>query len=205
VAAAPEPHSVPILGLTGAIAAGKSEALAALERQGAATLSADAVVHELLGTGQVRDLLVGRWGSEIAPDGEIDRARVGAIVFADPEQLAWLEAALHPHVGQRIVAWRDGLDPATPVAVIEVPLLFETDMEGVFDATIVVVAPDGIRADRHHARGLGELEGRSARQLSQDEKAARATYVVTNDAGLDELERRLAEVVSDFTAARGGR
>jgi dephospho-CoA kinase len=205
VAAAPEPHTVPILGLTGAIAAGKSEALAALERQGAATLSADAVVHELLGDERVRDLLVGRWGAEVAPDGKVDRARVGAIVFADPEQLAWLEATLHPLVGERIVAWRNGLDPNTPLAVIEVPLLFETDMEAVFDGTIVIVAPDGLRADRHHARGLGELEGRSERQLSQDEKAARATYVVRNDGGLDELEHRLAEVVGDFTAAREGR
>jgi dephospho-CoA kinase len=205
VGAAPSPSQVPLLGLTGAVAAGKSEALSALARRGAATLSTDAVVHELLGTERVRDLLAGRWGAEVAPDGEIDRARVGAIVFERPEELQWLESVLHPLVGERVLAWREELDPTTPLAVIEVPLLFETGMEDLFDATVCVVAPDAVRAERAGARGTGELAGRSARQLSQEEKAARATYVLRNDGGLDELEGRVGELIDDFLAVHAGR
>jgi dephospho-CoA kinase len=193
----------PVVGLTGAIAAGKSEALAALDRLGAATLSADAVVHELLGTDRVRDALVERWGAQVAPSGTVDRGRVGALVFERPEELRWLEGTLHPLVGERIVSWRDGLDDGTPLAVVEVPLLFETGMEDAFDATIAIVAPDTVRAERAGARGTAELEGREGRQLPQDEKARRATYVVANDAGLDQLERELSRVMDEL--ADGGR
>lgn len=205
MAAAPPDQRTVVLGLTGAIAAGKSEALAAFERQGAATLSSDAVVHDLLGTERVRDLLVGRWGAEVAPDGEIDRARVGAIVFERPEELAWLEATLHPLVGERIVAWRQGLDPDVRVAVIEVPLLFETDLDDVFDATVSVVAPDPVRAERAGARGTLDLENRERRQLPQEEKARRATYVIENDDGLDRLEERVGGLIAELTAAEDDR
>jgi dephospho-CoA kinase len=201
VAAAPERTTV--LGLTGAIAAGKSEALAAFERAGAATLSSDAVVHELLGTERVRDLLVGRWGAEVAPRGEVDRVRVGSIVFERPEELGWLEATLHPLVGEQMVAWRRGLDPAVRVAAIEVPLLFETDLDSVFDATVCVVAPDPLRAERAGARGTLDLESRERRQLSQEEKARRATYVIRNDAGLEQLEERIGALVAELSASEG--
>lgn len=193
---------IQVVGLTGGVAAGKSEALAALARLGAATLSADAVVHELLGTESVRDALVERWGDELAPGGTVDRERVAAIVFRSPDELGWLERTLHPLVGERIAAWRDGLRDDTPLAVVEVPLLFETGMEGAFDATISVVAPDEVRAERAGVRGTLELEGREQRQLSQAEKAQRATYVVTNGAGLDGLERELARVVDELGAGR---
>ena len=190
----------PVIGLTGAVAAGKSEALAALGRLGAETMSADAVVHELLGTERVRDLLVGRWGEEVAPDSQIDRARVGAIVFERPDELAWLEQALHPLVAERMSAWRAELPAGTRAAVVEVPLLFETDLEDAFDATVAVVADEQTRIERAGARGLEELEGRSRRQLSQEEKAARATYVVANDGTLAELEAGLAEVLERIEA-----
>jgi dephospho-CoA kinase len=201
VAAAPEPDRIPVVGLTGAIAAGKSEALDAFARHGAEVLSTDAVVHELLATERVRDLLAARWGGEVAPDGEIDRARVGAIVFERPEELAWLEATLHPLVGERILAWRQTLDPATPLAVIEVPLLFEADLESVFDATVAVTAADDVRVERAGARGTLDLEQRAGRQLSQEEKAARATYVIENDGSLDHLDRRVEHLVAEVVGA----
>lgn len=195
MAAARESSAVPFFGLTGAIAAGKSEALAALARLGAATLSADAVVHELLGSPEVRDLLVERWGPEVAPDGEVDRARVGEIVFSDPSELEWLESVLHPRVQERIAVWREGLDSQTPLAVVEVPLLFETGMEAAFDETICVIAADGLRAQRAGARGTSELESRAGRQLSQEEKARRAAHVITNEGSIAELERALAALM----------
>src|SRR5215475_12312227 len=93
------------IGLTGGIAAGKSEALAAFSRLGAATLSSDAVVHELLESEPLVGRLTERWGPEVAPGGTVDRNRIGEIVFADPEQLTWLEQQIHPLVGERIGGW----------------------------------------------------------------------------------------------------
>ncbi len=195
-------RQIPVVGLTGAIAAGKSVALAALERLGAATLSADAVVHDLLGSERVRDLLVGRWGAEIAPGGEVDRDRVGAIVFADPDELAWLESTLHPLVGEEIADWVGGLDEGTQLAAVEVPLLFEAGIEDAFDATIAIVASNGVRVERAGARGTSELEARAGRQLSQPEKAARATHVVSNDGDLAALEQALRRIWPELVAAR---
>jgi dephospho-CoA kinase len=191
----------PFIGLTGAVAAGKSEALAALARLGAATLESDAIVRELLGTERVRDLLVARWGEEVAPDGVVDRERVGAIVFERPDQLAWLEAVLHPLVGERVVAWRDGLTGDPPAAVVEVPLLFETGLEKIFDATISVVAPDEVRAERAAARGTTAFDERVSRQLPQSEKAARATHVVRNDGSIEDLEAELARLLPQIAGA----
>jgi dephospho-CoA kinase len=192
--------AAPFIGLTGAIAAGKSEALAALGRLGAATLSSDAVVHELLSSERVRELLVERWGAEVAPGGEVDRARVGAIVFDQPDELAWLESALHPLVGERIAAWRASLPDDVPLAVVEIPLLFETGLESSFDATIAIVAEDATRVERAGERGTDALEGRAARQLSQDQKAARATYVVHNDGAVADLEAALEALLAEIVA-----
>jgi dephospho-CoA kinase len=194
-------RQTPVVGLTGAIASGKSEALAALDRLGAQTLSADAVVHELLATERVRQLLAERWGDDVIADGEIDRVRVAKIVFERPEELRWLESTLHPLVGERIVAWRDALDTETPLAVIEVPLLFETNMESAFDATIVVIANDDLRAERAGARGTSDLEAREGQQLSQREKAERATFTVDNEGTVDDLERALAKIFDTLVGA----
>jgi dephospho-CoA kinase len=197
----PQPAFV---GLTGAVAAGKSEALAAFGRLGAATLSSDAVTHELLGTSAVRGQLVERWGDTVLADGGVDRARVGAIVFERPDELAWLESVLHPLVGERVVEWRQSLPAETSVAVVEVPLLFEAGMEGAFDATVCVVADDSVRATRAGDRGTELLEGRSDRQLSQDEKAGRATYVIANDGSLAELEDQVARLMPSLSALAPG-
>jgi dephospho-CoA kinase len=189
------------IGLTGGIGAGKSEALAAFERLGAATLSTDLVAHELLDADEVRELLVERWGDEVAPGGRVDRNRVAELVFGKPDELAWLESVTHPRVGAAVLEWRQGLGPDREVAVVEVPLLFEAAMEGAFDATVAVVADDEIRDRRLRERGQPGLEGREARQLDQDEKAARADHVVRNDGTLEELEMRLAEVLEEIGAS----
>jgi dephospho-CoA kinase len=189
------------VGLTGGIAAGKSEALAAFGRLGAAVLSTDAVVHELLDEPEVRARLVKRWGEEVVADGGIDRGRVGAIVFERPAELAWLEAVLHPLVGERVTRWRQSLTDDTRLAVVEVPLLFETGMESAFDATVCVVAPDPTRSARSSERGTALLERRDGRQLSQEEKAELATYVIENNGSLPELEARIARLLPQLVAA----
>jgi dephospho-CoA kinase len=188
----------PFVGLTGGIGAGKSEALAALERLGAATLSTDAVVHELYGTDDVRDAVVGRWGPEMAPGGTVDRAAVARAAFASAGERAWLEGMLWPRVGERIQAFREARGDA-PALVIEVPLLFESGMDAAFDATIAVVADEAVRAERAGARGHEAVDERTARQLTQEAKAARATYVVSNSGTLEELERSLSDVLARLT------
>lgn len=184
------------IGLTGGIAAGKSEALAAFERLGAATLSSDAVVHELLESEQLKRILVERWGPEVAPPEGVDRARIGGIVFADPAELAWLESQVHPLVGARTAEWLESLPAETEVAVVEVPLLFEGGREQIFDTTVAVVAGEELRRQRAAARGHTLVDEREARQLPQDEKAARAEHVVVNDGSLEELERDLSALLA---------
>lgn len=183
------------IGLTGGIAAGKSEALAAFARLGAATLSSDAVVHELLESEPLRGRLVERWGPGVAPEGRVDRRRIGEIVFADPEQLTWLEEQIHPLVAERTAAWLRSLSGEAEVAVVEVPLLFEGGRPQVFDTTVAVVAGEEVRRARAEARGQALVDEREARQLSQAEKAARADYVIENDGSVEDLERALSALI----------
>jgi dephospho-CoA kinase len=184
------------IGLTGGIAAGKSEALAAFERLGAATISSDAVVHELLDSTRLQERLTERWGEDVAPDGVVDRDRVGEIVFAQPEELSWLESQIHPLVGERIGGWLASLPSKVEVAVVEVPLLFESGMDGVFDTTVAVVAADPLRRARAEARGHALVGEREARQLDQEEKAARAEHVIENNGSIDDLEAKLSSLVA---------
>jgi dephospho-CoA kinase len=198
---------VPFIGLTGGIGAGKSTALEALERLGAAVLSTDRVVHDLYGDGDVVGEVSQRFGASVAPGGVVDRAEVARRAFATPEDRGWLEQMLWPRVGARIHEWRRDLDHAsTPprAAIVEVPLLFEAGMQGEFDATIAVVADESVREQRAGARGHQALAERSARQLTQQEKAERATYVVSNEGSIDELESKLSAVLDMLDRLTGG-
>ena len=155
---------VPFVGLTGGLGAGKSEALRALGELGAATLSTDAVVHELLASDELRDVVVDRLGPEVAPKDMLDRSLIAERVFGDEEARAWLEGELWPRVGQRVADWKqevEALDPAPPAAVVEVPLLFESGMEAAFDATIAVVA------DERCARSAPARAGTSGRRAGR--------------------------------------
>lgn len=195
---------VPFVGLTGGLGAGKSTALDVLRRLGAATLSTDAVVHELYASPELRDAVVARWGREVAPDGVVDRAAVAARAFAAPEERAWLEGEVWPRVGARVAAWRDQVsarEPPPPAAVVETPLLFEAGMEGIYDATVAVVADEQVRAQRAAARGHVSVDERAARHLSQEEKARRATYTVTNSGTIEELERELSGVLARLNSS----
>ena len=191
------------VGLTGGIGSGKSEALAVFERLGVPTLSTDAVVHDLLVAPEVRDLLRDRWGDRVLTDGEVDRAAVATIVFGRPEELAWLEGTLFPRVGERMSAWRTGLQGRHDVAVVEVPLLFEAGIEGAFDATIAVLADEALREERAAARGHEGVEGRTGRQLSQDEKADRADHVIRNDGTISDLEAAVRDVLAELRGKVG--
>jgi dephospho-CoA kinase len=190
---------VPFVGLTGGLGAGKSEALRALGELGAATLSTDAVVHELLASDELRGIVAERLGEEVARDGQLDRALIAERVFADEEARAWLEGELWPRVGRRVAEWKqevDALDPPPRAAVVEVPLLFESGMEQAFDATIAVVADEAVRAERAGARGHAAVVERTGRQLTQEEKAGRADYEIRNEGSLEELREKLSRVLA---------
>jgi dephospho-CoA kinase len=195
---------VPFVGLTGGLGAGKSEALRALGELGAATLSTDAVVHELLDTDELRDALVERLGPEMAPGGRVDRSAVAERAFGEQEHRDWLEGLLWPRVGERVMSWRAEVDAAEPrpvAAVVEVPLLFEAGMENAFDHTLAVIAEESVREERAGARGHTAVASRAGRQLPQAEKAERADFVVRNDGSLDELKESLTSFLGTIGTA----
>jgi dephospho-CoA kinase len=185
--------------LTGGLGAGKSTALQALAGLGAATISTDAIVHELYETDrQVRAAVVERFGPEVAPDGRVDRPAIARLAFATPEDRAWLEGLLWPKVADRVAAWREEAarrEPPPRAAVVETPLLFEAGMERIYDATIAIVADEAVRRERAAARGHAAVDERAARQLPQEEKAARATYVVANSGSVRDLTLALGRVL----------
>ena len=194
--------AVPFVGLTGGMGAGKSTALAALKRLGAAVLSSDAVVHELYKDERLHAALVERWGAEVAPGGVVDRSAVAARAFARADDRAWLEGLLWPRVGARVAQWLEEVradapsnNPPPRAAVVEVPLLFEAGLDKLYDATIAVVSDESVRRARAAERGHALADERAARQLSQDEKARRATFVVRNDGTEEELEQGLSAVL----------
>jgi dephospho-CoA kinase len=190
--------AVPFVGLTGGMGSGKSTALEALRRLGAEVISSDAIVHELYEGEQLRDAVVARFGAEVAPDGVVDRAAVARHAFATAEDRAWLEGQVWPLVGARVASWLERARASSPVpraAVVEVPLLFEAGLDQLYDATIAVVSEESVRRGRAADRGHALVDERAARQLSQEEKARRATFTVRNDGSVEDLERELSAVL----------
>ena len=192
--------------ITGGIGAGKSEALRAFARHGAATISSDEIVHRLLREDpEVKRAILERLGEGVlGPDGELDRRRIAAVVFADPQELAWLEALLHPRVVLAYMRWREGLaaraDPPA-LCVTEVPLLYETGGEARFDAVVAVTASPAIRTRRAIRR---QMEERQQRLLPDEEKLRRADFTYVNDGTLEELDAFVAGVCATLSTTRSG-
>jgi dephospho-CoA kinase len=186
--------------ITGGIGAGKSEALAAFRRHGAATVSSDEIVHELLRREDVKRAVVERLGNGVVgPDGQLDRGAIASAVFDDRAALAWLERLLHPLVSSEYLAWREQLgqlENAPRVCVTEVPLLYEVGSETQFDKVVVVTAPDKLR----RARSPAAIPQREGRLMDDREKAARADYVYTNVGTIEELDGFVASVMHDLSS-----
>lgn len=190
----PRPVAVAI---TGGIGAGKSEALAAFERHGAAVVSSDEIVHHILREdGDVKRMIAERLGKGVLDEeGEIDRGKVGEIVFQRPEELAWLEALLHPLVSAAYLRWRELLaqDPDAPrVCVTEVPLLYETGGEERFDVVVGITAAPNVRAGRVIRP---DISLRERRLIPDEEKLRRADYSYVNDGTLEELDAFVVSVL----------
>jgi dephospho-CoA kinase len=185
--------------ITGGIGAGKTEALHAFARLGAATVSSDEIVHHLLRTDEeVKRAIVERLGEDVlAEDGAIDRARVAQRVFAKREDLAWLEALLHPLVSREYLTWREQLgrlENPPDVCVTEVPLLYEAASQDNFDKVVVITAPEDVRRRRTKV----PLEQRSGRLIDDGEKVRRADYSYVNDGSRRKLEAFVSSVLDDL-------
>jgi dephospho-CoA kinase len=189
--------------ITGGIGAGKSEALKAFARHGAAVVSSDEIVHHLIRSDpEVKAAMVDRLGEEIlGDDGEIDRGRVAERVFGDREALAWLEGLLHPKVSAEYLSWREQLgrlENPPEVSVTEVPLLYEVGGQDRFDKVVVITAPPKLR----EARARVPVAGRSDRLLPDREKVKRADFSYVNTGTLEELDAWVAGVIEELRADR---
>ena len=186
--------------ITGGIGAGKSEALAAFARHGAAVISSDDIVHRLLREDEsVRAALRERFGDDVfGEDGEVDRGAIAELVFVDREALDWIEALLHPLVVQEYMGWRERqaeLDDPPSVTATEVPLLYEVGGEGRFDAVVVVTAPPEVRG----ARTEVAAEEREPRLLPDSVKVAKADFAYVNDGSLERLDDFVQAVLRELS------
>ena len=183
--------------ITGGIGAGKSTALQAFRRHGAATVSSDEIVHHLLATDDaVREALVGRLGSQIlGPDGRPDRAAIARVVFRDRDALTFLEQLLHPLVSREYLEWRgqlEHLEHPPKVCVTEVPLLYESGGETRFDRVVVITAPRRLREVRRDA----PIDEREERLLPDREKVRRADYHYRNVGSEEDLDAWVAGLMA---------
>ena len=186
--------------ITGGIGAGKSEALKAFARHGAATVSSDEIVHHLLRRDEVKNAIVARMGNGVlAPSGEIDRGALGTVVFNDRDALTWLEELLHPLVSAEYLQWREalaGLPDAPRVCVTEVPLLYETGGDARFDKVVVITAPTKLRRMRSELA----TEERESRLIDDKEKVARADFSYRNIGTPEELDAFVGSVMRSLAS-----
>jgi dephospho-CoA kinase len=193
------------VGLTGGVASGKSTVAAILRDLGAVVIDADALAREVVGPGTPGlDAVVAAFGPEVlGPDGGLDRARLGALVFADADRRTALEAIVHPLVRAR-AAELEASAPAGAVVVHDIPLLVETGQAGSFDAVLVVDVPVDVqvaRAVQDRGWSVGEARSRIAAQASREDRLAVATYVIDNAGTTEDLRQRVAEVFVALTGS----
>ena len=192
----PRPIAVAI---TGGIGAGKSEALYAFQKAGAATVSSDEIVHHLLRTDpEVKAAIAAELGDEVLGEDGVDRGRVAEIVFADRSKLEFLERLLHPKVAAEYLAWREQLGalPTPPeVCVTEVPLLYETGGDQRFDKVVVITAPRQLREQRRRVA----RDDRDARLLPDKDKMKRADFAYVNTGTLEDLDAWVGQVMRELT------
>ena len=184
------------IAVTGSVASGKSLVLHFFQELGAYVISADQIVHELLSKNQdVIQKVISLFGKEIILDDAIDRKKVADIVFDDPQKLHELETIIHPYVFQEIEQTKNqiALHGKYPLFIAEIPLLFETNMEHAFDATVAVFTDEQIACDRFckkYNATEDEYRKRASLQLTPEEKAKKATFVLHNNGAQQELKKQ---------------
>ncbi|MBZ6077023.1 dephospho-CoA kinase [Microvirga puerhi] len=194
-----------VLGLTGSIGMGKSATAALFRRLGVPVHDADAAVHALY-RGRAAPLIEKAFpGTSV--DGIVDRSRLGAAVFDDPARMKALEAIVHPLVREEEEAFMHRISPLAPVAVLDIPLLFETGGEARCDAVLVVTAPAAVQRERVLARpGMTpeKLDAILTKQMPDSEKRAKAHFLVDTGRGFPSAQAQV-EAILACLANRPGR
>jgi dephospho-CoA kinase len=189
------------IGLTGGIATGKSHVLEQFRERGVPCLDADALARGVTGRGtEATAAIAARFGAALLKaDGSLDRAALGAIVFADPSARRDLESIVHPGVYRAIAAGLRAFEliGGSPLAVVDVPLLYETGHESEFDRVIVALCRPEMQLTRLLERGLSEAEARRriAAQWPTDQKAARADFVIRTDRSIEETDAEVEDLL----------
>ena len=190
--------------LTGGIATGKSYVLDQFRRRGIPCLDADTLARGVTAPGtEAAAAIAGQFGPRvIAPDGTINRKALSGIVFSDAAERRVLEAIVHPAVYRAILAGLRAfeLTDNPPLAIVDVPLLYETGHEREFARVIVAICPVEIQIERLVTRGLSREEAmrRISAQTPTEDKAARADYVIRTDRGFAETDRQVEEVLNNL-------
>lgn len=189
--------------LTGGIATGKSHVLDAFRRRGVPCLDADVLAHGVMAPGtEATAAIAERFGDVLASDGSVDRQKLGHLVFADATARRELEALVHPAVYRAIEAGIRGLERIgdSLLAVVDIPLLYETGRAGDFARVVATVCPVDTQRARLAARGLSseDAEQRLAAQLPADEKARRADYVIRTDGSMQETDAQVDAVLQEL-------
>ncbi|MCA1982553.1 dephospho-CoA kinase [Nocardioides nematodiphilus] len=186
------------VGLTGGIASGKSTVSAILRELGAVVIDADQLARDVVAPGMdgLRQVVEAFGPEVLTADGQMDRPKVGSIVFADPEKRQVLEGIIWPLVGARTAALVDAAGPDALI-VHDIPLLVETGQAPLYDAVIVVDVPRELQVERMlRDRGMTEPDAlaRIDAQATREERLAVATYVIENTGTLEDLRHRVTEV-----------
>lgn len=189
--------------LTGGIATGKTWVLQRLQQLGVPCLDADALAHGVMASGtEATAAIAERFGDVLGADGAVDRVKLGRLVFADPSARRELEAIVHPAVYRAIAAGLRGFERigGSPLAVVDIPLLYETGHAAEFSKVIATVCRPEVQLARLEARGLSREAAaqRLAAQLPAEEKAARADYVIRTDGSFEDTDARVRQVLSEL-------
>jgi dephospho-CoA kinase len=197
----PDSSTKPVIGLIGGIGSGKSQAAAAFARHGARVVSGDKAGHEALQQRDIRDCVVRRWGAGVLNEqGEINRRRLGALVFADPAQLRELEALVFPYIERRLREEIDAArrDPTVRFILLDAAVLLEAGWMPMCDQIVYVHAPRAVRLRRlGEQRGWSpeEVSAREQAQLPLTEKVTRADRALDNSGPLEVLDRQVATLL----------
>jgi dephospho-CoA kinase len=188
------------IGLTGGIATGKSYVLKRFRDRGVPCLDADDFAHGVTAAGtEATAAIAARFGAEVLdPTGAVDRRTLGRIVFADASSRRDLEAIVHPAVYRAIAAGLRAFELLdSPLVVVDVPLLYETGHAADFNRVVVTTCPRAMQVSRLRERGLSdlEIEQRFDAQMSAEDKAARADFVIRTDGPFEATDAQVDRVV----------
>ena len=191
------------LGLSGGIGSGKSTVAKILTELGAVVIDADVIAREVLEPGQIgyENTILTFGESVLSESGSIDRKKLAELVFQNPDQLAKLEAIIHPAVIDRVAQIRESL-PDTSIVVYDTPLMFEKQLQGQFDKVLIVSADIELRRSRLLERGLelNDINARMANQATDEQRETIADFVIKNNGSTAQLQEQVAKVWQQITA-----